>query len=337
MENERSTASPSIDISCLSRVEGPSLDPQKNWYVLTSVICGTRRISDFAKSVGKIFPDDIKNAEARELLHARANSGSPAFLKNYSRFPSKLYVASTFGLVVGLLRQKEISFDGVVRSRAFVSLARRINSVALDLEPQEGKDIDSGGNTFESKSAQLMAELAERNALIESLEIEIKTFQEKVSDLESDMEKLQSLSSSPEPSSDESIEEIQSSPDNGSTTKKRKVLKKCREVMASLSDVSEKYKQSISCVLGNSFLFGDESEKGEVRDTISEVVEMVMEAKGSKKGFSEILSSSTYDRIMKSMRVPDWVLLYFKLHSRLPDSAWQTLLNLSQLGKSGVS
>ena len=37
------------------------------------------------------------------------------------------------------------------------------------------------------------------------------------------------------------------------------------------------------------------------------------------------------------MTVPDWVLLYFKLKTRLPDNAWRTLLNLTQLGKSGVS
>ena len=62
-----------------------------------------------------------------------------------------------------------------------------------------------------------------------------------------------------------------------------------------------------------------------------------MEAKGAKKGLAEIFSSQTYEQIFASLRVPDWVLLYFKLKTRLPDDAWQTLLNLTQLGKSGVS
>ena len=90
-------------------------------------------------------------------------------------------------------------------------------------------------------------------------------------------------------------------------------------------------------MLGNRFIAGGDAEKEEVRDIISQVVDMVMENKGAKKGFSELLSSETNNRIMKSMRVPDWVLLYFKLQTKLPDSAWQTLLNLTQLGKSGVS
>ena len=104
--------------------------------------------------------------------------------------------------------------------------------------------------------------------------------------------------------------------------------------MLSLNDVSEKYRVSISSVLGNTF---HDTEKEQVRDTISEVVYMVMDAKGSKRGLSELLSSSTYQKIIESMRVPDWALLYFNLQTRLPDSAWQTLLNLTQLGKSGVS
>ena len=61
-----------------------------------------------------------------------------------------------------------------------------------------------------------------------------------------------------------------------------------------------------------------------------------MDAKGSRKGLSELLLPQTYQRILESLRVPDWVLLYFKLQVRLPDAAWQTLLNLTQLGRSGV-
>ena len=89
-------------------------------------------------------------------------------------------------------------------------------------------------------------------------------------------------------------------------------------------------------MLGNTFLY--DTEKEQVRDTISEVVDIaVMDAKGSKRGLSELLLSSTYQKIIESMRVADWALLYFKLQTRLPDSAWQTLLNLTQLGKSEVS
>ena len=62
-----------------------------------------------------------------------------------------------------------------------------------------------------------------------------------------------------------------------------------------------------------------------------------MEARGAKKGLTELLLPTTHQRLLESMRVPDWVLLYFKLQAKLPDAAWQTLLNLTQLGRSGVS
>ena len=78
-------------------------------------------------------------------------------------------------------------------------------------------------------------------------------------------------------------------------------------------------------------------EKENVRNTILEVVDLVMESSGSKKGLSELLSPKIHARVFQNMCVPDWVLLYFKLQTRFPDSAWQTLLNLTRLGKSGVS
>ena len=53
----------------------------------------------------------------------------------------------------------------------------------------------------------------------------------------------------------------------GSTIKRRKIAKYCRDVMASLNDFSEKYRESLSSVLGNAFVFGNKEEKGYVRDT----------------------------------------------------------------------
>ena len=150
MAEEPSTTLPSLDISCLSGVQGPSLDSRKNWYVLTTEVCRSRRLKDFAKSVSNIFPDDIKTAASRELQPS-------TFLRGYSRQPSSVYVVSTFGLFVGLLRQKEIALDDLIRSPDFMSVARIVNSIALDLVPQEAKDIDFadfGGKTMRPSSVR---------------------------------------------------------------------------------------------------------------------------------------------------------------------------------------
>ncbi|XP_068739054.1 uncharacterized protein [Montipora capricornis] len=130
------------------------------------------------------------------------------------------------------------------------------------------------------------------------------------------------------------IEETLSSP-LGPMLKKRKVASECRKVSAEVDGVLAKYHETLSCILGNSFLYGTDEEKGKVSEMISEVVNLVMDARGAKKGVTELLLPPTYQRLLESMRVPDWVLLYFKLQARLPDAAWQTLLNLTQLGRSG--
>lgn len=72
-------------------------------------------------------------------------------------------------------------------------------------------------------------------------------------------------------------------------------------------------------------------------DRVLEVVDQVTKSKGSKNVLTELLLPETLENVFQSIRVPDWVLLFFKLQTRLPDSAWQTLLNLTRLGKSGVS
>jgi len=219
-----------------------------------------------------------------------------------------------------------------------------------DLDPDRAKEISFGGKIHQS-SEELSSLLTERTAKIDSLEGQIKDLQARIVEFESFMETslndpsfsdLSSpcCSSTPSRSSNSScssIEDTKICPDLGSTNKKRLVLKKCREVNDALEDVSEKYHESIASVLGNTFLYGTSEERGKVRDTISEVIDLVMESKGTKKGLSQLLSPETQARIFESMRVPDWVLLYFKLQTRLPDSAWQTLLNLTRLGKSGVS
>lgn len=343
-----------FEVSSLWRVTSASLDHQKNWYILTEKVCGTRP-TDFAKSkIFRSFPDEIQSVSARELLPAKSTS----YTSKFNRVPSTVYVASTFGLCAGLLHRKEFPLDGLVCSPLFKCAVNALNSLALDFDRSKLDDFGSGGNFDPS---QLLAELEDRKHFIDSLELELKSLQARIGDLESKLymdtscdstsssESSPSYCSSPisdhvsssSPSSSPSscgsfIEETKNSPDCGKTTKKRRVLSKCKEVMASLDGVSEKYGESIACVLGNSFIFGGEAEQGQVRDLVSEVVDIVMDSKG-KRGFSELLSSETHTRVLRSMRVPDWVLLYFKLQSKLPDSAWQTLLNLSQLGRSGVS
>ena len=337
---------PLFEGSILWRVVGPSLDPRKNWYILHKEICGMRPSVFVQNEIFKRFEDEIGIVPAREILPAKSSS-----LAKFERMPSTLYVASSFGLFAGLLRRKEIRPDSLVCSPMFDQVVKMLNLVALDAKRDDILEDFGSGDNF--RELALKAELEKANTKIVVLEQELTSLQARIDDLQSDMENSFASTSSSEAdtssccssplccpsspcSSCSSISETRDSPDIGKTTKKRMVQEKCRKVRASLSDVAEKYRESIGCVLGNSFIFGEEDEKQQVRDVLSEIVDIVMDAKG-KRGFSELFSSEAHNRIFKSMRVPDWVLLYFKLQARLPDSAWQTLLNLTHLGKSRVS
>ena len=77
----------------------------------------------------------------------------------------------------------------------------------------------------------------------------------------------------------------------------------------------------------------DEQAQGIVVD----VLDMVAEKRGVKKMFEALLSEETLDKYISTMRVPDWVLVYFKLKARISDSTWQTAINFTNLGRTRVS
>ena len=75
----------------------------------------------------------------------------------------------------------------------------------------------------------------------------------------------------------------------------------------------------------------------EVKTAIDEAVEVVTSSKGLRTGMELALSEEMKQRQTATMRVPDWVQVFVKLSTKLPDNGWQTLLNFLNLGRSGVS
>ena len=323
----------------LSRVTGKDLDPRKHWYVLTSSLCGVKP-NVFAKNeIFRRFPDEIRSVAPADLTPAKRGC-------SFNMQPIKLFVVSSFGLCAALLRQRDLSPDGFVGSAKFIPVVNALNGIALDeCEPPcslGGKSSLSNHGSHElqvlqSRIAELESELKELEKKSEFVNSFVSLSPPLATSSPSHCPNESSDSSSSNRSSSSVIEETLRSPSIGPTLKKRKVSQECRKVTVELDGVLAKYHETLSCVLGNSFLYGSEEDKGNVSETLSEIVNLVMDAKGSKKGLEELLMPETYQRVVESMRVPDWVLLYFKLQARLPDAGWQTLLNLTQLGRSGVS
>ena len=324
----------------LSRVTGKNLDPGKHWYMLNSSLCGVKP-NVFAKNeIFRRFPEEIRSVAPADLKPAKRGC-------SFNMQPTKLLVVSSFGLCAALLRQRDLSPDGFVGSAKFIPVVDAVNGIALDeCEPL----CSLGGKSLHSNHGS--HELQELQSRIAELESELQELEKKSECVNSFLSLSPPLATSspshcPNESSDSSsscnssgssvIEETLKSPSIGPTLKKRKVSQECRKVPVELDGVLAKYHETLACVLGNSFLYGSDEDKGNVSETLSEIVNLVMDAKGAKKGLEELLMPETCQRVVESMRVPDWVLLYFKLQARLPDAGWQTLLNLTQLGRSGVS
>lgn len=115
--------------------------------------------------------------------------------------------------------------------------------------------------------------------------------------------------------------------------KKRKLQNRTKSFLNEVEVICESHRESLGTVLGHRILCEDES----AMITLDKVVETVIEQKGTKKGFESVFSEEKWESYFKTLRKPDWVLLYFKLKSKLPDDGWQTLLNITNLGQSGVS
>ena len=326
----------------LSRVTGRNLDPGKHWYVLTKSLCGVRPNAFAKNEIFRRFPDEISCVPPADLKPASRGCSFN------TRQPNNLYVVSTFGLCAALIRQREFPTNGFVSSQKIIPVVDAVNRIVLDCELQDSL----GGKCDELQKCQ---------SRIAELEYEMRELQKNEEYLNSILSSSPPLAASspstcssltePNDSSSDSNNSISSSINSnnssvieetlksslGPTLKKRKVATECKKVSAEVDGVLAKYNETLACILGNSFLYGVDGEKAKVAETISEVVNLVIDAKGPKKGVTELLLPATYQQLLESMRVPDWVLLYFKLQAKLPDAAWQTLLNLTQLGRSGVS
>jgi len=296
----------------LHRVLGPNLDPAKSWYALSKELCGVNP-RDFAKnSFFKYFPDEIAFENKKDLIVINGGKRLPfaAVLSEkgepLQRQPTKIHLATTLGLFYGLLRQRAFPMDDFHQSSIFKCVSDFVNGLRFD------DMVDGQSSTMCSNKQENIAK--------------------------TDC-KLTSISTSGKPkveSHEMNISELKASP-MGPTTTKKSISARCSNLYSYLSDVCSNHRESLASVLGNTFIYGNETEQDAIRDILSEIGEKVIESKGAQNVIQECFSDEIHQKVLRSMRVPDWALLYLKLESRMPDAAWQTLLNITHLGKSGVS
>jgi len=90
-------------------------------------------------------------------------------------------------------------------------------------------------------------------------------------------------------------------------------------------------------IFGYGFLLCPEDRQRFVTDLMSTAVHTVAEKQGVRKALSPMLSEDLNRKYLEAQQVPDWVQLYVKLSTKLPNISWQTLLNFLNIGRSGKS
>ena len=179
MEGDEPSSSSMFQVSRLLRVTSSLLDPGKHWYVLTKEVC-QGYLKDFARNeIFKSFPDELRSVAPQELQPAKS-----LYSIDFQRTPSKVCVASTFGLIAGLLCQSGCSASGVLNSAALMPIVNLLNSIVLNIE-----HFAFGGKACPviQASEELYAELAEKSRSIEFLGLKLKNLQGQVADLDTSL------------------------------------------------------------------------------------------------------------------------------------------------------
>lgn len=139
----------------------------------------------------------------------------------------------------------------------------------------------------------------------------------------------------PEKKLKRTLSELRADEDLSPASKKRKIRESAVNLMEHMKTLCEAKGESIGSVLGECCLL-TKKVGSDAREVFSSVMETVMKEKGVKVAFSKLIPEDVWEEKLKSMRVPDWIYLLFKLKSRISDRSWQDLINLTRLGTTGV-
>ena len=273
----------------------------KNWFVLNEKICGVR-VGKFLSSSPLVanFPTEFATVQLSDF----ENGG------NFDRRgvqKEEVPIASSFGVVSAILRQK----FKVEEIEKYLWLVKEINSLNFKAELNgidDHEDQAAASDATEELHAQTVCDaikgIEERNmqleADLERASAQLKSLQEEIKKFEQPVV---------EPKREDNVS---------------------GDVWSLVGDVCDKYQVHLADIIAAKV------RSPEVSKTLSNIAEKVMKNNGPVQALEAMLGDFAPD-FLQSLRVPDWTLLYFKLQSRIPDQAWQTLLSITKLGRTGVS
>ena len=311
----------------LNVVFSPDLNPEKHWYALNSTLCGCKP-SIFCSTVSaKTFADEYKHVSLEDL---RGEDGAQASFRWFCshRSSEKVYVASAFGLLLGILRLKTWSNCEFIKSEYFKSAVSSLNSRGFGGKLARSQSQVTAQNSNLPTPPATPSQPKSRSPP----NCESPPFCQSPPNCESPP--TQSLNNPRKKK--RSIAQLKVDDDLSPSSKRKKVRQAAAAVMKSVTRLCENEGEKLGTILGECCLM--KGNDGLVaRETVKAVLDEVVKEKGTKEAFEKLLSEETWDKRVQCMRVPDWIYLLFKLKARISDSGWQALTNLTKLARTGVS
>lgn len=164
------------------RVYGPDLDPKKNWYALSHYICSSQPHKFAQNAIFKRFPEEIRRVNRLNLALENGIPSSPSCFEDGSKKSGNgehlVYAATTFGLLAGILRHRNLdSYQGFLDSETVSNLIRTINEVNLE------SNIVQSQSTTPTVVKQLLASIEARDKEILMLQEELNIVRERLQQL----------------------------------------------------------------------------------------------------------------------------------------------------------
>lgn len=288
-----------------------SITNGRQWFPLNRKICGALSVAKFMSNSPLVanFPMEF----ALVPLESVKNGGS--FDRRLILEGNRVAIASPFGVICAILRQK--INEGEIGKYAWIVNA--LNSIQIDSETDEVQAASSAIDPAEELKAatDLIAIIRKEN---DQLKADLDRAQVRLKSLAEELNNVELLAP-----------EAKVKPKMVDKEDAKKEDKVAKDVWTSINDVCDKFQVHLADVLA------DQVHSSDVGRILSDIASKVASKSSSPRQVIEAIMGDSAAQFLQSLRVPDWTLLYFKLQSRIPDQAWQTLVSLTKLGRTGVS
>ena len=317
------------------RVYSHCLDYSKNWYAYNDLLFGYPKSGrkHEGSTTFRLFSSEVQKVNIADLKDRDGKQPSHTWFNGKVQKAKEVYAITSFGIFLLALRQQQPSQEWI-QSTAYQNIKNIVNTVCLEqLDDNVNDDgLDHARNVEPSpKRARMERQirlLKEKNDEQETVILSVRAHE-----CLNKIDKSLSIQSpakitSPRASTSALIKSKEISPQE----KKLRIKAKGEQFMKSLNVVAYAYQENINEVIGNLASEGDRV----YSDIVMGATDVIFSRLEAKAALDTTLSKQSQSILYQSIRMPHWIYLLLKVRTKISDAGWQTLLNLTQLGCTGV-